>query len=364
MNIDGAIQFSFIYFIIVIVTVAFGGFSQMSSKRKKFYLVLTLSFFAFLSAFRASTVGNDTKSYINVFNLIKHQDNIWSFMNKTDIELGYVLYNKLISSFFDDPQSTFIVSSIFIYLSIYNFAKKWIDSPGMFVCIFYSNLFSFFLSSQRQAISIAILLWAVKYCYERKLIPFILITLLAVTFHNSSILFFFVYPIFKKDKIDNKIYGYIFLATIIFVSVFNSFLSLLLRLFPKYTYYNESAVFDGEPRLAIFLNILVYSLVFAVANINIKNTNKKTRFEMFKVFSVINISLFIVSSRATALARFCNIFNIYALALYSESIALFKNKDHRMLTALSLYAFYTEAIVIILLKTPEWSTTYPYSFCF
>ena len=337
----------------------------METSKKKAYLIIVLGIFASMSMFRAPEVGNDTKNYIALYNRIANSD-IISYISNSDIEPGYLLYDWIIAKAFHDYQYIFIVSSIFIYYSYYIFINKWVSAPGIFVCLFIGmNSFDFNLSTQRQAISIALLLFAFDYCYKRKLFPFLLITGLAVSFHFSSIIYLFIYPLLGVKEYTKKATAYIFIGSGVVVVAFDKVLELALRLFPKYHYYDGGALFDGKARLALILQLVVKLLIIVISDMLLSHEQKKEKNDIaMKVLSFIGISITVVSMQATALARFSNTFGIYPLSRYSNSVGYAKSKDRRIVILASLILFYAYGLVIVLLKTPEWFTTYPFHWCF
>lgn len=365
INYQGALHYSILYGIIALISLVFNAFREMETSKKKVYLIVTLGILALMSMFRSPNVGNDTQNYIALYNRVANSD-IISYISNSDTEPGYLLYDWIIAKVFHNYQYVFIISSMFIYYSYYMFINKWVSAPGIFVCLFIGmNSFDFNLSTQRQAISIALLLFAFDYCYKRKLLPFLIITGLAISFHFSSIIYLLIYPLLGVKEYTKKATVYIFIGSGVIVVAFDKVLEFALRLFPKYHYYDGGALFDGKARLALILQLVVKLLIIAVSDMLLSREYKKEKNDyVMKVLSFIGISITVVSMQATALARFSNTFGIYPLSRYSNSVGYARLEDRRMVIFASLILFYAYGLVIVLLKTPEWFTTYPFHWCF
>lgn len=369
MNIQGALQYSGLYLIIFFLSLLFNAFHTMDKRKKRNYLIISLTPLMLMSMFRAEHVGNDTWNYIELYKMVAAND--FSYIQNSITEKGYLLYDYIIFRYFNHYQFIFIISSFFIYSSIYFFLMKYIQAPGAFMCIFIGmNMFDFFLSTQRQGIAIAILIYAIDAAFEKKLFKFLIFVAVAFLFHYSSIVFLFIYPLVNTRIQKQSIKVIVVAVTALLLLFFNRILSLLLIAFPKYRYYEGGALFDGEPRLAIVLKISVYMLLLIVTNmyVNMEDKNKQdciqgsSQYKFFNTLALINICLFAVSSQATALARFCSLFNIYPISNYSNALGRVERKSRMILSILTGVAFYIYGLVIILLKTPTWITTYPFEF--
>ncbi len=111
-------------------------------------------------------------------------------------ERGYVIFNKVVSTLFGSDYQILLIACAFCSIApmVYVIYKK-SESPA-FSFILYMSLPFFLLifSGLRQSIAIGLCFLAFSFVEEKKLIPFLLWTALAYTFHSSAILFFVVYP--------------------------------------------------------------------------------------------------------------------------------------------------------------------------
>lgn len=149
-----------------------------------------------ISYLRANTVGIDYKQYADYFTQVRNGG--WSFLissaNGYRIEPGYSLLNYFVSVFTGDVRIFMLFVSILSVgltaVLLYKYSPiPWI---GMFVFAsfgFFGNSLSFL----RQSIAIAIFLFAVHFLKNKRLVPYILIVLLAASFHKSILIMIPVY---------------------------------------------------------------------------------------------------------------------------------------------------------------------------
>ena len=369
----GCLHYTILVGVEIVLAYAFSAFSNMENtkRNKKMYLFLALGILATMTMFRDSSVGNDTLNYMRLFRDVSNAD-LFVYIRNSINEPGFLGYIWLLSRISKNPYILFAVSGAIVYISIGHFIYKHVASPGI-VCISLVTLmrFDFLLSAQRQALAISILLWAYDYLVEKKTIKFLLLAFIAATFHYSSLVFIVTYFLAHSKLVNiTEINARFFLKWAVSVGalmiLFPSLLNMALRLFPKYQYYLGSAVFDGEPRLSIFLQILVAIIMFGTSML-FTDYDSKLKFEnqLFSFFSIINISLLLIASNATVLTRLCSIYTFFPVAQYS--VALNSERAHYkhnqiILRLLTLALFFLYGLVIVAYRTPEWYTTYPFKF--
>ena len=361
MRWDSAISFAIFYSVIAIICFLSGAFDIERKQNKKF-LICFFTVIFFLAAFRDYSVGNDTKVYVNIFKSISKQKDIIRYMQSSDYESLYVFLNWIISRFTDNPRFLFVIIAVICGLSICSFAYKYVQNIGTFCCLFFVMQFSFYTSIMRQALSIACILAAYRFLDERKWIRFFIFTLCAIGFHNSAWLFVCICPFlsFTKDK-RKVLYSSLIAVTLCCIIFSNQMLALAVKLFPKYSYYEDGAYFDGEPRLATFLNFMIYALLLIVPKCFMqKECNKRSENTSIEDCATVVPFVYLITSIATALSRFSAIFTIFAITNYSNKIILIDKKQRVIVNIITLIAFFAYGFTIALLKTPEWQTTYPF----
>lgn len=368
-NFVGATNYLEIYFNIVLFSLIFGAFGIMQPKKKKWYVIVLFGYLAFLTAFRMSYVGSDTPGYLASFRNIARYSSPFDYIKREGMEPGFVVFSWLVSRINNDPQTLLIVSSLIIYISTGKFVYKYIKNPGLFCCLFVGIMqFDFFMSAMRQSLSIAIILFFFDFVVKKKHFKFAIVCLLASTFHYSSILLFLLYPFVSTAKENNTSAAGKFWGVICIIGIslfFNKSMNIIIAIFPKYSSYLAAETFDGVPRLALILKISVYGLLFIIPKLLEKEELYDNRFDaLSEKLSYINICTLLVSMNAVALARFSNTFSMFATMYYVNQTISLKKEDYILLTIMTLLMFGLYGFIIVLLKTPEWTATFPIKLIF
>lgn len=166
------------------------------SRNDLLFLVTVSVAMIIISSLRAHTVGIDYDMYANYYKQV--YDGGWSFLissaNGYRIEPGYSLLNFIVSRFTPDVRVFMAVVSVLVTVLTAVLAYKYTPIPWITMYVYVS--FGFFvntLSFIRQSIAIAIFLFAVPYLMKRKFLPYLLIVILAATFHKSILVMVVAY---------------------------------------------------------------------------------------------------------------------------------------------------------------------------
>lgn len=118
-------------------------------------------------------------------------------------EVGYRLFNRFLGMFNLDIQSfLFICAGISIapilYI-IYKYSESSIVSYMIYIGL---PVFQLLYSGLRQDIAIGLCVLSLVFVIKKKLVPFLIIVIIAFTFHSSAIIFLISYPLyhFKVSK--------------------------------------------------------------------------------------------------------------------------------------------------------------------
>lgn len=169
---------------------------KKNSRNTIIFLAVVSVSLVVLSYIRADTVGIDYPQYASYFSQVRNGG--WSFLisgeNGYRIEPGYSLLNYFVSLFTGDVHIFMLVVSVFTVGLTAVLLYKYSPIPwlGMFVFVsfgFFGNSLSFL----RQSIAISILLFAVRFLKEKRLLPYVLVILLAAGFHKATLIMIPVY---------------------------------------------------------------------------------------------------------------------------------------------------------------------------
>ena len=170
-------------------------------RRWAWLLVAALPMFV-LIAFRSTSMGNDTGGYLTFFDRMIDTplDKIF-IENKTgyNFEPGFVLFEKLMTYVTHVPEVYQVIYSSIYLLAVTTFANQ-LEKSNFSFLFFFATLgtYTFMFTGVRQCLAMSICLFSYKFIKERRIIPFLILLLLAFTFHKSSILFIAAYFIYKR----------------------------------------------------------------------------------------------------------------------------------------------------------------------
>lgn len=226
----------------------------------KYCLIASLPIL-FIMIFRAYNIGNDTIIYIRHFRYIQQ----YSFaeilagesavMGRTTMEMGYLLFEKLLSIICQEDIFYMVVVNVILIVSVTRFIVRYSENPGLSLYLFFTiGLFSFMVTGIRQSIAICIGLYALEQAQERNAIKFICLVLLAMTFHKSAIVLAIIYFLVNQR-----------------LTILNSFIIFLVSMLgilffkPLHEFFNERMGYEYEIEETgngqIFLFIMIILLV-------------------------------------------------------------------------------------------------------
>lgn len=223
--------------------------------------------------------GNDYLVYLERFQDISEYSD-YAFLEEIPQEIGYSLLN-----YFFKPFGFFTLiaaMSAFNLYSIYCLIRDYVDPPyqwySVFLYIFTTDFMLVHASAMRQALAISILIWAVRFLLEKRLIFFFLSLGIAACFHKS-VLIMLPLPLltgkwFQRPQTCYWLAGGVLLSFLLARgNILNHpWITGILNYISQYTHYADYYVFQGEnaggklnsglgllANLLIFLSFLVYS---------------------------------------------------------------------------------------------------------
>jgi hypothetical protein len=199
------------YFLLLLIPLLLGAV-YLNPEYRALYRVLIGTYFLLLIAFSGLrwTTGTDWENYIEYFNT---QDNYRYF------EQGYVLVTGLVKLFTNSYTAFLIIDAALALIPVWYVLKRHDDCHPLSVALFFSYYFTLnYLGSNRRIISIGICLLALLFLKRKKLIPFVLLCILAFFFHRSALIFLFAWPVYHAKPAGRKYVLLIFAAIVIQVA--------------------------------------------------------------------------------------------------------------------------------------------------
>lgn len=235
--------------------------------KKRFFLcMVSFVLLVMLFSLRHPSMGVDLQygepnGYLGQFQRISRLSFTELFSTSIlNYEIGFVIFNKLISYISTDVQFYLFACTFFAILPIFYIIYKYSETP-VFSFIIYLGLpvFLMLFSGMRQILAIGLCAFAIKFILGKKPIKFIITVVVATLFHYSAIVFFIAYPIFYI-KLDKKM-RILSLLLIALTFIFRKQLFVVLSKILK----PEASITDNGAfsLFAVFVIVYVYCFVFA-----------------------------------------------------------------------------------------------------
>ena len=327
------------------------------SRRKTLPLSRVLFFYGVLlflwalTAFRSENIGNDTKNYLSFFNNIKRN----GVSEENGIEYGYQFYCRIVGKFTASENAILIATATLCYLGTGIYVLKFSDNITFSLTLLFAICFSVFTNILRQSIAMVICLYAYQALKRRKYLIFLLLVLLASTFHTSALIFFAL----LFNKIFPKDIRITFLIALVLTvcSMTNVLSSLLQVLMPEYKGY-----FDGMYKNSGWLAVtfeLLRALFFCV--IIFQLSGKKNQDSL--VLTGFSMLLFVVclGYGVNLFTRASEYFLLLSIVEIPNAVMKLEREKRRFLILLIGIVMLAYFMVVLIFR-PEWNRICPYEF--
>lgn len=224
-------------------------------ERKAFFLPTAIAVILF-QGLRSFSVGTDLSVYISAYEKIGSEV-AFSFNAKyQNFETGYVLLNKILYLAGFSERAFLIAITILIQAPIFFVMYKYSVNPLLSVLSYFAfGNFIVTFSGLRQSIAMSLCFAAYVFIKERKVVRFIVLTLLACFFHKSAVLCFALYPLYCI-KIKNSALPFILIGIalcFLFKEKIVGFLS--------FVYYGKEANIEPNGSYTMFFMYLALYIV-------------------------------------------------------------------------------------------------------
>ena len=328
----------------------------------------------FITAWRNYNVGTDTSNYVSFFGYLGSSYTKINFFDLISMfharfEYGYVLLNKMVFYFTDDPRWLIIVCSLISYYLLLIFVKNLSSDPYLLLVMFVSlGYLASTMNTMRQGVAASFIMIAYVMLLKRSNVMFcIFFVFCAFLFHKTALLFLLAIA-FRKWEYSKKSSAIILIASVGVAIIYGSFESLINQI--NYTDYADSGIRSGY--LGIILNIFLlifFLIVGLVANkqkkIDVKPEDRYIRIrnsDILPILITISIGVYIVSFNFSQLTRIASYFEIAALIYIPNSLKFIKDVKLKILLTMSTYAISLIYFFTILILRPTWTNIIPYSF--
>lgn len=236
---------------------------RTNAKESTLGLMVFMAFLALFVGFADMLGGFDRYIYAQLFDSMADQITVGDYnISDSDVadmynhEYGYQIFDMLLALITENRYTYIFITTIIIYILLYKSIKKYCDNYPIAIMLFLGLWFFFTFTYHRQVLGATIAWLAIQYVVERDLKKFLLVTLIAVSFHNSAIIFLPLYwiPIRKFSK--KSILAIMAIALVIGASGASSIL------FNAYGEVDESRATRANDESGFRVAYLIEALVF------------------------------------------------------------------------------------------------------
>ena len=228
------------------------------------WYLLTMSMLCVFLCFGYMT-GSDWRSYEPMYDNVSIDNLFYDYY----WEPGYYIWMLLFKVFHLNFWFFFITTKVLVFLAFLHTINKYSLEYRYLIWTFFLPFFAFYLfidNPMRNLIAVAISLYAFNYLIRRKFVMFLIVTLLALSFHVTAIVLIPLYFLLLKH-ISTKVYLILLLCLMIFFS--NDFIINLLGNITGIDYINQKmlAYADSEDgsgqsfSIKMFINLSFFLLL-------------------------------------------------------------------------------------------------------
>ncbi|WP_164515323.1 EpsG family protein [Flavobacterium ustbae] len=291
---------------------------EKEQKLTVFFLLLLCFFLCF-----GYTTGSDWPTYENLYEASTDEDKSYLFLF---FEPGFVFYIKLFKSLGIAFFPFLIFTKILVYIVVISSLKFYCPKNTFYLSLlFYISWYAFFLfidNPLRNFIAIAIFLRSLKYLRERRFIPYLFMTLLAMSFHVSAVIMLILYYFANKSyKTNNIVFFYIvtniiLLSKDLIFSIVNFLFSSVPIVGAKIEGYAADNV-NAEGKL-LSMGLIVHTLIFILIILGRKRIEIQENGKLIFMFSILSAILFRLGLTITVFGRF----QLYITVFYVAAIGI------------------------------------------
>lgn len=339
-----------------------------TNRRRKIYTFVAFACLALIAMLRSYNVGRDLQShYYKTFLRVVNMD--WNNLFTLGYENGYLVFYKLISMFTDNGQWMIAIHALFVIgitgWFIYRNSENVVMSTFLFIttCTWFM-----YMNIMRQAMAvctvlIALEIWKRKDWKIKRYVLYAAIVILAMQFHSSAVIAFFIpifdYLPFKRNQIIVSM-GVMVLSLLLYNQIFKM-ISLFQIGKRDYTdFYSTS----GEAINKISLHfVAIYILIFLIGTVSLvyykRNSlggrrnygpdehviehNYSDAFLLYMVLALVVCR--ITGLKINIMARMTYYFMPFTFILLPRALNAFHNTNNKKIVKCSVYLLMTLAFV-------------------
>lgn len=268
-----------VYIIILIAVVGLGLTMSQRIYYRKWYIIIMAAIHIFVCGFRYMYLTGDLRNYAaDYYNFINYgwlSDEIISEGRNTVFHMLMKLFSHLTNGDFQIfLLFVAIVTEVLLAVLVYRYSPIPWCSYLVWNCI---TFYVFGFSAIKQALAMAIIMWAFIYVIEEKPLKFLALTLLAGLIHMPALVFIPVYWLSQKRVDFTTVCTYIFAGIVMFL-----LRTPIVNLIGSVYYEDETFVLQSSSLGGRFIMIVI----IVVCGIVLKGFEEKNFSKLFHVMAI------------------------------------------------------------------------------
>ena len=318
---------------------------------RKRYIILICLILILQSGLRNVAVGADTYAYYEAFEKIRNTS--WQqigiaisdfYSPGIGKDVGYLVFQKIVQLIITNFQIYLFLIAILFFSALGNFIYKNTKrlADAIFAFVLYLSLFYAFFSITgiRQTIATAATLYGYELIKKRKLIPCLLLILLASTIHKSCLIFipFYFIANLKNTKIIFGSTLFFFPFVFVFKNAVNDFLK-------EAGGYNQYEVFEGAGTYTFTFVLLIIAIVafWRIKPSLMFNRNARPFYNAFAV-AIFLTPLTFINPSSMRVVQYFSIFLLLLLPIVIQSFQWISLKMRRTVFGVAIFLLITLSI--------------------
>ena len=287
-------------------------------------------------------------------------------------EFGYFVFCKVLNLFSDDYHFLIAASSIIVFATAGYFYLKTTDFAFATVFLFITLLIdAFFMSAMRQSLAIAIAMIAVLMLSQRRVVPFVLLIVLASLFHASAIVLLILLPL-SNMTFTTKSFITFLVISVICVFAAGALFSAASTLFGRYGGYTPSSI-HGRSNYYGALIKATFTLVLVSISYYCITRDGRARgkghpdcgagvlsadFLMF--MGMLTLVCNVLGMGVEVLNRMSNYFNVFLPILIPLALSKIESAKEKTIMSTGVYGASLAYFIVVMVFRPEWYGVTPY----
>ncbi|MGE7850302.1 EpsG family protein [Bacillus paramycoides] len=306
--------------------------SLISIKPNQFLIWMAALSLILVSGLR-NNIG-DTYFYMHAYNIAEFN---WEYIQNNK-DMGFNIFQMILKEYTDDPQAmvfiTALITNVLIVCTLYKYSR--LIEISLYVYIT-SGMYLVSMNGIRQYLAAAIIFAATKYILDGNWKMYILIVLIASTFHQSALVLIPIYFLVRRKSWSAMTCILLVFAVIIVIG-FNQFSTLFFAAIEDTQYGEYKDFHEGGANI---LRVVVDSIPLILAYLGREKLRELFPKSDYIVNMVLLGSIFmLISTQNWIFARFSIYFGLYQLILISWVVKLFIKKNQKVIYYLILVFYF------------------------